>query len=780
IFYGNLSYGVQAAADAYFDKDASDLTLGEAALLAGLPQAPALYDPCVDADAALARAHIVLNLMVDAKYISRDQSASAAAEIFQKIHADEFSQRCHNAVSIQAPHFVTYVRQVLEDQYGADVVAKGGLQVTTTLDLKINQLAEDEARKQIALLANQRVSNAAVVVLDPRTGEILALVGSVDFFDKKIDGQVNVAIRLRQPGSSIKPINYVAAFEKGWSPATVLTDVTTKFPIAGQADYIPHNYDQREHGLVPIRVALASSFNIPAVKTLQFVTVPTMIETAKKFGMTTLRDPKNYGLALTLGGGDVKLLELTSAYGVFANNGARMPVTPFSKITDASGKILFDLKTNSPRAAQIVDARYAYQITRILSDVSARAPAFGSAGALRLSRASAVKTGTTDDFRDNWTIGYTPNLVVGVWVGNSNNSEMEHISGITGAGPIWHNVMERVLTEIPVMDFKRPDKLVDVEICNESGLLPTEYCPADHRRVEIFLAERAPKEKDNVWQKLKIDSTNGLLGNAGCPPDSVEEKIFAVYPPDARQWASDHNVPQPPTEVSPNCPDPALTKNKPFLDMTSPRDGATVRGNVDIRGTVRLPDFDRYTIQIGPGNDPQDFILLKTGNAPVENNILASWDTRRNADGAYTIRLAMYDRAGTSFAGRVHIVVANIPTATARPSLTPTRTFTPAPTSTATASRTATPKPTFTPLPSSATTTMTATISTLTATTTATAPISTSTATRTNTVVSTATISFPTITLIPPTFSPTQTPTTTLIPTATQTLSSTPTRTPAP
>ncbi len=792
IFYGNLAYGIEAAADAYFDKGAQDLTLAQAALLAGIPQAPALYDPCTDPDAAMARTRIVLDLMVDAQYITRAQSASAASEIFQEIRSDEFARRCQSAVSIQAPHFVTYVRQLLEEEYGAETVAQGGLQVTTTLDLRINQVVEEEARKQIALLVDKNVTNASVVAMDPRTGEILAMLGSVGFFDKKIDGQVNVAVRLRQPGSAIKPLTYVAAFEKGWSPATVLVDVTTRFPIKGQADYAPVNYDRREHGLVPIRTALASSFNIPAVKTLQFVTVPTMIETARRFGITTFRDPSNYGLALTLGGGDVKLLELTGAYAVFANNGARLPPTPFLKITDGSGKVLQDLKANPPRAQPVVGARYAYQITSILSDVSARAPAFGTAGALKLSRPAAAKTGTTDDWRDNWTIGYTPNLVVGVWVGNSNNAEMEHISGITGAGPIWHNVMERLLAGTPVVDFKRPDRLVDVEICSESGLLVTEPCPPDHRRVEIFLAERAPKDKDNVWQKLKIDKTNNLLGNAGCPPEIVEERVFAVYPAEAKQWAQEHNIPQPPAGVSPNCPDPAQMAHQPFMDVASPRQGDTVAGIVEIRGTVRMPDFDRYTVQVGPGGDPKNFSLLTTGRSSVQDGALFKWDTRRFADGVYTIRLAMYDRAGKWFAGRVQVTVANAPTATPRPLPPATRTAVPTSTSTSTPIPSVTPTPTrtFTFAPTAtATTTATTTAIPPTATHTATlTAIATATLTATGaptqtpTTTRTATTAPPTATPVTPTLTPTPTlvpatatPTPTLAPaTATPTPTSTP------
>ncbi len=582
ICYGNLACGIQAASDAYFGKRVEDLNLTEASLIAGLPQLPAVYDPCAHPDAALARQGDVLGLMVEQKYITNEQAASALADSRKLLNSDAFDKRCDAGIGIKAPHFVVYAREELERQYGPEVVYKGGLQVYTTIDLKLQRLAEEEARKQIAALDGKNVTNASLVALNPQTGEILTMLGSVDFFDKKIDGQVNVSIRLRQPGSSIKPLTYLTAFQKGWTPATVIQDVKTVFPIPAQPDYIPENYDTREHGLVPVRTALASSFNIPAVKALQFITVTALIDTSRKFGMTTFRDPKNYGLSLTLGGGDVKLIELTGAYAILANQGARVPMTPFLKVTDPNGKVLSDLKANPPKPTQVVDARHAYQITSILSDVSARAPGFGTAGALKLSRPAAVKTGTTNDWRDNWTIGYTPDFVVGVWVGNSNNSEMEHISGITGAGPLWHNFMERALAGQTPKDFLIPPGMVKLEVCNESGLLPTDLCPSDHRTQEYFLADNAPTQPDNVWQKIKIDRTNGLLGSEMCL-DRVDEKIFTVYPPEMRQWAIDHNTPQPPTERSPFCPDPEPTPQpglKTFMNISVPRDGNVINGIV--------------------------------------------------------------------------------------------------------------------------------------------------------------------------------------------------------
>ncbi len=762
--YGNLAYGIEAASEAYFNKRVEDLTLAEASLLAGLPQAPALWDPCLDPDAALERQRIVLEAMVTANYISAQQATAALVESAKTLKAEAFDKRCDQGISIRAPHFVVYVRELLEEQFGPEVVYKGGLQVTTTLDLKLQKIAEEEARKQIDSLRGKNVTNAALVALEPKTGEILAMLGSVDFFDKKIDGQVNVAVRLRQPGSSIKPITYIAAFQKGWTPATVIADVKTEFPIPGQPTYIPENYDQREHGLVNVRTALASSFNIPAVKALQFVTVTTMIDTAKKLGITTFKDPKYYGLALTLGGGDVKLLELTSAYATFANNGARVPSTPFLKISAPDGKVLIDLKANPPKGTQVVDARHAYQITSVLSDANARAPAFGAQSVLRLSRPAAAKTGTTNDWRDNWTIGFTPEIVTGVWVGNANNSEMEHISGVTGAGPLWHNFMERVLAGRPVQDFFVPVGMVRVEVCDESGLLPTEYCPPDHRHSEIFLAEQAPTQPDTVWQKIKLDRTNGLLGSDLCL-DLVEEKIFTVYPPEARQWALDHNIPQPPTEQSPNCPLPAgptpTPEPKPFMAITSPRDGDVIAGKTQILGTVQMQNLDRYTVQFGFGADPQDWVLLATGTAPVKDTALATWDVTRYPAGAYTLRLAMTDRTGTSYGGRVRVWVGSKPASpTLPPPPTPTNvpaTITRTPTrATATTTRTTTSTPTTASVTASPTRTSTPTTASVTA-----SPTRTSTAT-----VAPATASV--------TASPTRTPTT---PAATTTATATRTST---
>lgn len=537
IYFGNQAYGIQAASDAYLNKDVSQLTLNEASLLAGLPQAPSLYDPCENPKAALARQQTVLGLMSKAGYISEAEADAAAFETGVQIRAPEFKKRCHAEITLRAPHFVMYVREQLEQQFGPEVLYRSGLQVTTTLDPQLQAIAQEEARQQVAALQDKGVSNAAVVILNPQSGEILAMVGSVDFSNEAIDGQVNMALAARQPGSSIKPINYVTAFKNGWTPATPIYDFKTNFPDGnGRPPYVPVNYDGKDHGLVSARTALASSLNIPAVKTLYSTSTPdenkypvplAMLQMAHDLGITTLTDEQGrprqtYGLALTLGGGEVKLLELAGAYAVFANQGARVPPTPYLKITDAKNRVLFDLGGKSKPRPQCAEfdvnapdeqadgnglcshsAPFAYLMTTILSDNDARTPGFGADSVLKLSRPAAVKTGTTNDFRDNWTVGYNPDYVVGVWVGNADNAPMKNVTGVTGAAPIWHNVMERISANLPAREFPVPEGVVRAEICVDSGLLATDLCPANQRRQELFVAGHAPTQTDTVWRRAE-------------------------------------------------------------------------------------------------------------------------------------------------------------------------------------------------------------------------------------------------------------------------------------
>ena len=474
IYYGHLSYGIEAAAQTYFGKHARELNLAEAAMLAGLPQAPSQYDPLYDQAAAKARQAHVLDRMVSQGYITRDEAERAAAQQLQF--------RPQQDTKIEAPHFVMYVRQLLEQKYGANMVYRGGLKVTTTLDLDMNRLAEAAIRNQLETLKKQEANNAALVSIDPKTGEILAMVGSKDYYDASIDGQVNVAVSHRQPGSTIKPLVYVTAFSKGWASATVIVDEPTAFPNKpGLPPYTPHNFDGKFDGPMTIRHALSNSKNIPAVKALMFDTIPDFVKMAENFGIR-IENPDLYGLSLGLGAGEVRLLDMVAAYAALDNYGSYIPPTAILRIEDADGNIVEDYQP--PQGRQVVTPVQAYMITSILSDNTAREPLQGPNSPLLLSRPAAAKTGSTDDYKDSWTIGYTPDLATGVWVGNTDSKPMKEVLGSLGAGRIWHQYMEDVHVGTPVHDFAAPPGIREYRICRETAGPPTEDCP--HVLIETY------------------------------------------------------------------------------------------------------------------------------------------------------------------------------------------------------------------------------------------------------------------------------------------------------
>jgi len=696
VYYGNLAYGIGTAAEVYFGKSVEDLTLAEAALLAGIPQGPAIYDPYTNLAGAKIRQGIVLDLMVRRGYISREEANKAQREELHFV-----PQR----IEMKAPHFVVYVREQLEAQYGTEMVYRGGLRVYTTLDMKMQETAERIIQEKIADLQKLHATNAALVALDPHNGQILAMVGSADFYNKDIDGQVNVALRPRQPGSAIKPINYVAAFERGWTAATLIMDVTTEFPDGANPPYVPHNHDKKEHGPVLVRDALARSLNIPAVKTLQFVTIPGMLEMAHRLGITSLNRP-DYGLSLTLGGGDVTLLELSAAYAAFANGGRRVRPTPILRIEDSNGRVIAQA-ANEP-GQQVLDPRHAYLITSILSDNEARLPTFGPHNVLELSRPAAVKTGTTDDYHDAWTIGYTPDLVTGVWVGNSDNTPMNRVYGSRGAGPIWHDFMEEVLRDTPVHDFVMPEGMETAEICPISGKLRTDKCPPG--RKEIFVAGTAPKEPCDMHVDVRICSVSGKRASEFCPDNVVITKFFEVYPPEYRAWAEAHGKPQPPIDT---CD---VHTRPPRVEIVEPRDGSVVEGIVPIYGSARIDDFGYYEVQYGIGDNPIGWARIAQQNFALEDGVLAAWNTQKLKNGVYSLRVVVFDRHGNRAASpSVRVTVLNptptttlTPTLTGTPTLTPTLTATPmstetyTPTATPTATRPtlATPTPTASLTPS--------------------------------------------------------------------------------
>lgn len=474
IYYGHLSYGIEAAADTYFGKRSRDLTLAEAAMLVGLPQAPSRYDPFVNPQAAMERQIHVLDRMVAEGYISVEEAEEAKTERLR------LSQRQH--VGIRAPHFVMYVRELLETRYGANLVYRGGLKVTTTLDLDWNRLAEAAIRERLENLRTQNANNAALVAIDPTTGEILAMVGSKDYYDESIDGQVNVAIAPRQPGSTIKPIVYAAAFSKGWAPSTIVVDSATAFPNApGQPPYRPLNFDHKFDGPMTVRHALANSKNIPAVKALMYVGIPDFVKIAESLGLR-FQNPEVYGLSLGLGAGGASLLQMVGAYSALANYGVSLPPTAILRIEDAEGRVIEEY--SPPDGRQLLSPVHSYMVTSILSDNTAREPLQGPTSPLLLSRPAAAKTGSTDSYRDSWLIGYTPNVVTGVWVGNTDNSPMREVLGSMGAGRIWNRFMEDVHVGTPVVDFEPPPGVREYRICKETGRPPTEDCQRE--LIEVY------------------------------------------------------------------------------------------------------------------------------------------------------------------------------------------------------------------------------------------------------------------------------------------------------
>jgi len=658
-YYGNLAYGVQAAAQTYFGKHVRELDLAECALFAGLPQAPALYNPLEHPEQASARQRTVLELMHKAEYITDEEVRLASNEVLHFAAAP---------FPIRAPHFVMYVRGILERDYGLESVYRTGLRVYTTLDLDLQERSRDIVRYQLAELNKDEggmpgagAHNAAMVALDPGTGEILVMLGSPDYFDPQNDGAVNCTLALRQPGSAIKPLTYAAAFAADYTPATMLVDVRTSFPTREGTSYVPVNYDHRFRGPVLLRQALGSSMNVIAVKVLQHIGVEQLQTLAKDVGITTLGDDR-FGLALTLGGGEVSLLELTAAYAAFANGGHRVEPVCIRRIEDHQGHVIFE--THPEKQERVLDPRVAYLIADILSDDTARIPAFGERNVLRLSRLAAVKTGTTTDWRDNWTIGFTPGLVAGVWVGNADNAPMRNISGISGAAPIWHDFMEEALQGTPVESFQRPRGIVEVEICPLSGLLPSPSCP--HRRRERFIAGTEPTAECDLHRTVPIDVTTGLLATKHCPAESIIERTYTYYPPEAMDWAREEGLTLPPeTYCHIHQPGEAIAGPRQVLVRSaSPEAGASAHSikltdpdpNLVLRLSPELPISDqRIEIAAHPSTrEPVQEICFLVDDEPLVSVSQAPYRIMwQLSPGPHTIQAKGYTPEGVQLESQI-------------------------------------------------------------------------------------------------------------------------------
>ncbi len=523
-YYGHQAYGFAAAAKTYFGKSPHELSVAESALLAGVLQSPSALDPFLHPEAAKKRRALVLAAMQETQAITDDQYQHALTEPIE-LGTD--------TVSIEAPHFVFWMQETRPDLF------TGASRVHTTLDLDLQRQVERIVEQKLKDLADKNVTSSAVVVLDAHKGDVLAMVGSADYFDRENEGAVNVAVSPRQPGSALKPFTYALALERGDTPATTVSDTEAQFLTGDGNPYTPRNYDFGFHGLVRYREALANSYNIAAVKVLQRVGVPVLLGFLRDAGITSLtQTPEYYGLALTLGDPEVSLIDLATAYAIFPRAGRTLTLR-----TSPGDPIL--------PGHRILSEQSAWLISDILSDNAARMKEFGPDSSLAFSFPVAAKTGTTRNSRDNWTVGYTPDVIVGVWVGNADNAPMQGTSGVTGAGPIFHDVMLAATGLYPPRPFLMPTGITRETICMLSGKLPTPECP--HTITEYFAAGTKPREKDDMYRSFTVDARNGLLASPACDPKYVTHKTFAVFPPETRQWAREHGWPQPPTDTSPLC-----------------------------------------------------------------------------------------------------------------------------------------------------------------------------------------------------------------------------------
>ncbi len=582
--YGGTAWGVEAASEQYFGKHVSELNLTESAVLAGLPQQPSAYSPFgPDPQAYVARTKHVLSRMKEDGYITKDQEEKSVKEL-PTVKFAAFGQ------GIKAPHFSIYVKKLLEEKFGQEMVLQGGLQVTTTLDMNMQNMAQDVINKQITSEQNKklRVSNGAGVIEDTKTGEILALVGSKDYFATDIQGNFDVATQgLRQPGSSLKPFNYLTGFEKGYTPSTMWIDTKTDFG----GGYKPGNYDDHEHGPMQTRYALANSYNIPAVKQLAVNGLPDMLKTLKDFGITTLNKPQDYGLSLTLGGGAIKLYELTNAYSILGNSGKYHDAVAILKVTDSSGKVLYEKK--APDNRQVADESKVYLINNILSDKTAKYQAYGSLWANRLNFQEniGVKTGTSELKTDNWTFAYTPSYTVGIWVGNNDNSPMHPAlaSGVTGAAPIYREIMENILKGKPVDKFVRPANVVNMDVDSTTGQKASDL--SGGKRSEVFDKSNPPPE-DDMHVKVRVCKPSGLLANASCEAaGQAEDRVYLVlYDAYTKQFQNGATrcEPCPPTQTDPNTYSPAgPTTSAPAVTIIFPSAGAKInKGNTGFSANV--------------------------------------------------------------------------------------------------------------------------------------------------------------------------------------------------
>lgn len=622
--YGGTTYGIEAAAQKYFNKSARDLELPEAAMLAGMAQSPTRYNPLVNPDAAYGRQNYVINQMVDAGMISQDE-AKAAKEVELA-----FSNSLDSG-SIKAPHFVFFVKQLLEEQFGTKLVEQGGLRVTTTLDFAKQKIAEEEISNQIDRLAqaNANATNAGLISVNPNNGQILAYVGSENFYNEDHDGNVDVIQRYRQPGSAVKPFTYLKALTDGYTLGTYVGDIRTCW----SDNYCPQNSDRQFWGPLLPREALANSRNIPALKMTELVGVDGYIDMAKTLGMSGLDDRDKYGISIGLGAAEARPYDMAQAYATLANEGVKQELSAILKVEDPTGRVLTQYTETDGN--EVVDPSFVYLITDVLADNNARTRLFGPGNLLQIDRPAAVKTGTTDENWDAWTAGYTPSLSTVVWVGNMDNASMRGIQGSTGATPIWHHYMKRALAGTPVEQFERPADVVAVQIDAVSGMLPGDGSKV---RTELFVKGTEPTQKDTFTKKVEVDKVNGLLANAATKlSGNAETKTCIELKEPIESWQRYTNEWMKAQGGQYGCPTKTsdlyhTADDKPIVKITSPSNNQrinsssfTVKASVASAGTVTAVSFYiddvlaervtsipyQHTFNLNPGDSGNHTITVK-------------------------------------------------------------------------------------------------------------------------------------------------------------------------
>jgi len=666
ISYGGIYVGIEAASEGYFGKTAAELTLPEAALLAGIPQSPVRFDPINNLPLSELRQQEVLTLMVRAGAITPEQ-ADAAAEAELVFKANRFD--------IEAPHFVLgRVAEEIEERFGARALYQDGLEVVTTLDLTLQHEGERVIEHWVSEFEVQSDGhNGALFALDPKTGQILVYVGSRDYFRDDIEGRNDNIVAQNSPGSTLKPFTYMAAFMKGWSTGTGIIDEPAKIIDAATGEFFePRNPGDEFHGILPAREALGNSLNIPAFKAILFAGVGETVDLLKQVGFTTLDNPLGYGPALTLGGVDITLQDITYAYSVLATEGlmrgqealvAPEPGTrqlePIAllRVTDHDGELLYQF--TEPTARRVVPSNFTYLVTSIISDGDNQCIIFGCDALGLPGRPSAQKTGTSEPFEDSraigdtWAMGYTPELVAGVWAGNSDNSPMHNIFSTTISWRSWRDFMKVAHEQLalPPTKFERPTGVEERELCWPSGRLPSELCPRENRYSGLFAADVLPRDEeeraamvDDWWQLMRIDTRTGLRATATTPSAFVAEEVRLVLPEDEIQdwedlpeWSAANGL------VGLLAPPEESTAAGVLVSVTSPVAAQTVFGQLQIRGRADAPDFERFVVEWGRGSSPDVWVRLRSSDRPVGGGVLASWNTASVPNGAYTVRVVVND-----------------------------------------------------------------------------------------------------------------------------------------